>query len=215
MQTARGLQVESVAATPYLLAAAFRDGRLPLDVPPGQSMLVVGRGAGLVAGAAPVVMLVLLAAVYVGVWHSRRSLRSDLSWTAPASLAVMLAAMSGNKVLSPQHLLWTLPLVALCLVDRRTLPRLAGVLMLAALVLTQIEYPALYALLPEHAVAPLVAISARNALLVAAFVLATVAVWRARTAALEPGSVADDEASAARRRDAAASGAAAASAAID
>ncbi len=180
-QVSRGLQVESIAATPYLVAAIFRHGDLSLVVPYGGSVLVVAPSAAFVAGLAPFVVCGLLAVVYAGVWRSRRSLRADLSWAPPASLAVVLAALCGNKVLSPQHLLWTLPLVALCLVDERTLPRLAGALMVVALVLTQIEYPALYSRLPEHAIAPLVTISARNVVLAAAFALATAAVWTART----------------------------------
>lgn len=191
MQVTRGLQVESIAATPYLVAAVFRHGDLPLVVPYGGSMLVVAPSAAFVAGLAPIMVCALLAVVYAGVWRARRHLRADLSWAPPASLAVVLATLCGNKVLSPQHLLWTLPLVALCLVDERTLPRLAGALMMVALVLTQIEYPALYARLPAHAIAPLLAITARNVVLAAAFALATAAVWRAQTPEHEPSSVAN------------------------
>jgi len=182
-QVTRGLQIESMAATPYLVVAAARGGDLRIVIPQGESVQVIGPGSLTVGNAAPLAVAVLLLVVYAGVWRSRRRLRADLSWVAPASLAVMLATLCGNKVLSPQHLLWTLPLVALCLVDERTLPRVAGALMLVALLLTQIEYPALYSRLPDHAVSPLVVIAARNVVLLAAFVLATLALWRARESA--------------------------------
>jgi hypothetical protein len=88
-------------------------------------------------------------------------------------------------VLSPQHLLWILPLVALCLVSRPLLPKVAAGLLLCACVLTQIEYPGMYWRQVDLDPTPLLVIAARNALLAAAFVVAVAAVWKLRPA--EPG----------------------------
>jgi hypothetical protein len=96
------------------------------------------------------------------------------------ALAAVLAALCGNKVLSPQHLLWILPLVALSLVGRAVLPRIGAVLLLAAMVLTQVEFPAMYFRQIRLEATPLLVICARNVLLAAAFVVTVVAVWRLR-----------------------------------
>ena len=89
----------------------------------------------------------------------------------------MLAFMCGNKVLSPQHVLWVLPLVALCLAARHPSHRAVGVLMLAAIALTQVEFPGLYSGVVALESVPLLVIVARNILLLAAFVLVVVSLW--------------------------------------
>ena len=55
-----------------------------------------------------------------------------------------------------------------------------AILLLVALALTQVEYPAMYFRQIRLDPVPLAVIAARNALLVAAFVIAVVAVWRLR-----------------------------------
>lgn len=179
-QVGRGLQIESLAATPYLLAQVVHHGAVTVVVPPGGSLAIAGPGTTLLAWLAPLAILVLLAFVYAAVWRSRETLRADLSWAPVAALAAMLAAMCGNKILSPQHLLWVLPLVALGLVAKRPLQRAPAALVLAALVLTQIEFPAWYHRVQQLDSLPLLVISARNVLLLTALVVAAIGLWRAR-----------------------------------
>lgn len=179
-QVARGLQIESVAASPYLVAQLVRPGSIQVHIPLGGSLTVSGAGTGLLESLAPFLVLALLAVIYAGVWRSRWALRSSNEGLPVTFLAAMLATMVGNKVLSPQHLLWLLPFVALCLVGRELLARIAGALIVVALVLTQVEYPQMYFRQMRLDPVPLAVIAARNAVLAAAFVLAVVSVWRLR-----------------------------------
>ena len=177
MQVGRGLHIESVAASPYLVAQALRGDAVHI-VLPSASLTIDGPGIGVVAALAPFTTLVLLVVVYGVVWSRRRDLAGSLEPVPCIALAAMLATLCGNKVLSPQHLLWILPLVALCLAGRPVLPKVAGGLLLCALVLTQIEYPGMYWDQVDLATPALLVIAARNALLVATFVVAVVALRR-------------------------------------
>ena len=180
-QVGRGLQIESVAASPYLVAELIRHGAVTVTVPPGGSLTINAAGTGLVERLAPLAVLILLAVVYWAVWHAREELRGSPEGIPVAALAAILAAVCGNKVLSPQHLLWILPLVALCLVSRELLSRMAAILLLCAMVLTQVEFPGMYYRQVHLDPAPLMVISARNALLLAGFALTVAAVWRLRS----------------------------------
>ena len=79
---------------------------------------MVGPGSAHVAALSPLLVLALLAVVYALVWRARRALRERPEAVVLAALTALLAVLVGNKVLSPQHLLWVLPLTALCLVAR-------------------------------------------------------------------------------------------------
>lgn len=181
-QTARGLHIESVPATPYLIWRAMSQGAEVVIVPPSGSLVIGAPGTLLLARAAPIIVLGLLVIAYAGIWRARAVVRNDLEWVAPAALAVLLAFMCGNKVLSPQHMLWTLPLVALCLAARSVSHRVVGAVMLAAIALTQVEFPAMYLDIKALDALPLFIVSARNVLLLAAFVTAVVSLWRAAPA---------------------------------
>ncbi len=79
-----------------------------------------------------------------------------------------------GKVLSPQYLIWLLPLAALVLLD----DLVVGLLALATVVLTQVEFPGMYwslVYLGRPAIAVLVA---RNVLLMATFAATLVRLWR-------------------------------------
>jgi hypothetical protein len=95
-------------------------------------------------------------------------------------LAVLLVAMCTSKVLSPQFLIWTFPVVALCAAQPRWLPRLSAAAVVAAVCLTQAEFPARHWDLVGLESAPLAILLARNAALVAATVLAVAALVRVR-----------------------------------
>jgi len=176
-QTARGLQIETVAATPYLAWKAISHGANVALVSPIGSPAISAPGTIILARLAPLIVLGLLVIVYAGIWRTRAHLRANAEWVAPAALAAMLAFMCGNKVLSPQHVLWVLPLVALCLAARHPSHRAVGVLMLAAIALTQVEFPGLYSGVVALESVPLLVIVARNILLLAAFVLVVVSLW--------------------------------------
>jgi hypothetical protein len=179
MQTGRGLHIESVPAAPFLLAQVLHPGVVHI-VFPFASLTVNGPGIAHVAGLAPVFVLALLALVALAAWRSRDVLRTSRETIPPAVLACLLASLCGNKVLSPQHLLWILPLVALCLAGRERSPRVAGVLLLGAMVLTQVEYPWMYYQQVDLRTGALLVIVARNLLLAGAFVVLWSHLWRLR-----------------------------------
>ena len=86
-----------------------------------------------------------------------------------ASLAAVVAFALFGKVLSPQFVIWALPLGALALAWRRH--ALAAAVALAA-ILTQVEFPAHYFDVVAREPLALVLVAARNAALLAALALA-------------------------------------------
>jgi hypothetical protein len=166
----RGLQIESLASTPYLLASLEGGNGVRVVVPGGGSLEVVGPGSAHVAALSPLLVMALLVIVYALVWRARGALRESPEAIVLAALTALLAVLVGNKVLSPQHLLWVLPLTALCLVARPLPHKIAGALVLAAVLLTQVGFPAFYYEMSQLDATPIVLVAVRNMLLAAAIV---------------------------------------------
>jgi hypothetical protein len=125
-QASRPLQIESLAAS---IVMAFGDPRV---VTSHGSQNVAGHGTlAAVAAVAQVAVLVALWVAFV-----RRP--DDLPRAAAACVAAFVAF---GKVLSPQFLVWLVPLVPLV---RGRRGALATALLAAALVLTQVWFPARY-----------------------------------------------------------------------
>ena len=82
-----------------------------------------------------------------------------------ASIAAILAFVALGKVLSPQYMVWLVPVAALALALRE---RLIAALTIVAIVLTQIEFPSRYFDLVHWHTGPILLIAARNVLLLAA-----------------------------------------------
>ena len=116
----RPLQIESVPGTPYLIAGALGKWGIGTGNSFGSQSLA-GPGSELVARLSVWVGLLLVAGVYVLVWRRRALLRAAPEYIPVAALACVLAFTVSNKVLSPQFLCWTFPLVALVVVGRTTL----------------------------------------------------------------------------------------------
>lgn len=142
-QAARGLQVESVAALPYLLArAAGADIEFPYRY---GALEVAASGTDVAAVLATLVLLgglgVLLLARVTG----------RLEDVPPGDIALTATLLSilGSRVFSPQFMVWVLALIAVAAVDPRT--RLAGpmVLLAGCALATQLVYPWLYGPLLE------------------------------------------------------------------
>ncbi len=91
-----------------------------------------------------------------------------------AVLALILAFMTFGKVLSPQYFIWILPAIALVIPERRAL----AVLLMGALVLTQIEFPARYWSFIALDKGTVLIVVARDAVLFAAFALSLWHLWR-------------------------------------
>lgn len=174
---ARPLHIESVLTIPYLLGhLAGWDG--PQIVGSYGSQNVAAIGAHAVATLSPWLGLAALALVYALTWRRRATLRSTPTLVPGAGLAVVLAFVCTGKVLSPQFLIWTFPLVALSLAGGDRRQRWAASLCVVAIALTQVAFPASYWAFVALSPGPVVVMVVRNAVLLAAAVVATWALWR-------------------------------------
>lgn len=172
----RPLQVESVLATPFWLGRLL--GLVDLGVANGfGGQNVVAPGANAIAAASGVLGLGLLGSTYAAIWSRRAELRSDPGGGALATTALLLAFVVSGKVLSPQFLIWLLPCAGLLLPAR---PALAG-LLLGAMALTQLEFPANYFAFVRQEPAAIACVVARNVALVAAYALSLVHLLRNST----------------------------------
>jgi len=173
----RPLQIESVPGTPYLFAGAMGGWGIGTGTSFGSQSLA-GPGSALVAQLSVWVGLLLVAGVYVLIWRRRALLRAAPESIPLAALACVLAFTVCNKVLSPQFLCWTFPLVALVVAGRGGWQRATGILTLVAILLTQIEFPDLYWRMVDLEAGPVAVVVVRNTVLVAAAVFAALAVWK-------------------------------------
>jgi uncharacterized membrane protein len=190
-QTGRALQIETVGSS-LLLGLHALGAYAPTPA--------FGSGSWNLTGTLPDALTALqtalqLAAVLL-VWlvFARGSRgREQLLVGSAAAVAVWILF---GKVLSPQYLLWLLPLVAL--VVGRSLPKLTlPAVLVAALGLTQAVYPGRYEELVRLDKLPIVLLLARNVLLVALAVALVVRLQR-ESVAEEVGG--EPEGEQARRR---------------
>lgn len=197
-QEGRGLQVEAVAATPWVLQHAA--GNPDVGVFLNQQLVtweIVGPGTAATARALNVA-LALAAGVAAALlwWASRRG--DATAVLAPGALLVLTVLVVFDKVLSPQYLSWFAAPIAAALAARprpgggpggsrpRWLLAAAPTLLVVA-ALTQWEFPWGYQHMLAGAGAVSVGLAARNVLLVVTLGLAAAGVVRAgRTHPGEP-----------------------------
>lgn len=174
-QATRGLQVEAVAATPWVLALPWRD-----DVAVKLNDVLItwevhGPGTAAVAGVLDVLMVVAVAAAAGALWLARLEGRAAEA-LLPGALVLTLLLVVLNKVGSPQFLAWVAAPVAVALgrpgrSDRAWRRRAAAVALVAA-GLTQLVFPWGYGGLLAGDWPVAVVLAARNVALVALLVVA-------------------------------------------
>ena len=189
-QDVRGLQIESILATPLMVAATVFPGVWHINKAPSKSYEVFGPGVEQFLTASTFVMAcTVLFGVGWALWHFLDDAWSPRS-TAPFLLTMVLLLIVSNKVFSPQYVVWFGPLLAVMIAKLRgdgkdpqadradtsgailldkldaLLDRLAALSVLAA-ALTTVVFPLTYNLLFEgpHWLAAL-ALAARNILIV-------------------------------------------------
>ena len=172
-QLDRPLQVESVLAAPLLLGHVLNLVWAEVGTSYG-SQFIAASGATTLARLSGFLELLALAATYALIWRRRATLRATPRLVPLAALALILAFMTFGKVLSPQYFIWILPAIALVIPERRTL----AVLLVAALLLTQIEFPANYWSFIYLDRGPVLLVVGRDAVLLAAFVVSLWHLWR-------------------------------------
>ena len=174
-QVSRHLQIETPLASLALLAHAV--GGLKIGVVSEAHTYGLGGASGLLLAAATTLAFVgSLALVW---WRAPSLVRSReglvLAWAATICIAVVL-----GRVLSPQYLIWLLPLVPL--VEGRA-GRRATFLLVVALLLTNVWYPVHYLDVILHSGSgSIVLLVVRNVALSALLVTLLAAAGRARTA---------------------------------
>jgi uncharacterized membrane protein len=160
VQLNRPLQLETLGG--QILIALHNDAGTTLHVFTTVSQNLSGPGAHAAAVLSSVVQVVALLAVWLLYAHGPQTRERLVRYAA----AAVLAFVAFGKVLSPQYMIWLIPLVPL------VRSRVAQLLLVAALVLTQIEFPARYWKLANN-LDPAVAgvVLARDLVLVALFAL--------------------------------------------
>ena len=166
----RPLQIESVLGTPMLLGQALGAAWVEVGWSHGSHQLIAA-GADIAADLSGVLTFGALVVVYIVLLGGRARLRAAPEQLPLAVLALLLALMTFGKVLSPQYFIWILPVLAVVAAREPLLGFLGGILLL----LTEIEYPALYVDLVELQPVATGLVVVRNLLLLALFCLT---VWR-------------------------------------
>ncbi len=135
-QAGRPLQIESLGAGLLLVSHHLFGLELTMESSYGSQNLV-GTGADVLSVASTLVQAAALIAIWL--WYARGP--AERGRLLAASAAAVCAFVAFGKVLSPQFLIWLIPLVPL-IGGRRGLA--ACGLLAAALVLTQIWFPFRY-----------------------------------------------------------------------
>ena len=150
-QADRGLQIESIWATPLMLARAVKPGQWIVDMSQYQAYEIFGPGVRpwvTVSSLATVLGLAVIILLTIRAFRHHGSTPVAIGFVIVATVAIMTIT---NKTLSPQYLLWLGgPMAALLAFRPRATPeeqpaidRMAGQLLILA-VLTQLVYPLLY-----------------------------------------------------------------------
>jgi hypothetical protein len=189
-QSGRGLQIESIWATPLMVARALQPDRWIVDMSRFQAYEIFGPGVSAlqrVSDLATVLGLGMIIALWVRSFHHPQPSATAVGLIILATVAIMIVT---NKTLSPQYLLWMGGPMAVLLQLRPEQPpelrrqtnRLAWQLVALAL-LTHLVYPLFYdSLLGRHGTAGIIAstvvVTVRNVALVAFTIEVCRIAWR-------------------------------------
>lgn len=173
-QADRGLQVESVAATPLVIA---HRAHVPIDIslyPSSGSWDVTGPGTSVALTVSNVATVAAGAFVLLLAWRVRR--RPEL-WRDLVATALLLVVVTG-KVLSPQYVVWLLAALAIALCRRGSPMGVPAGLVAFAALLGQYVYPMYYRdLVNGRGLVVVIVLLVRNAELLAATAVAVAAMW--------------------------------------
>lgn len=176
-QTGRGLQIEAVAATPFLWLAVAGAARIEYSFEI-LTFQITAPGVDAVAAAlTPLMVIAVLAVTALGAFKAARG-ASFPRLFPPLALALVTLLIVTNKVGSPQFQTWLIAPVILWIVLDRVRARVPAVVVLALCLLTCMVYPLGYdALLRADALAVAV-LTVRNILLVVLLILGVRALLR-------------------------------------
>jgi Glycosyltransferase family 87 len=150
-QSDRGLQIESIWATPLMLARAASPDQWLVDISQYQAYEIFGPGVDawiVISNIATLLGLTMIILLTIRAFRHNGSTPVAIGFVIVATVAIMTIT---NKTLSPQYLLWLGgPMAALMVLrpnasvdEPPAINRMAGQLLLLAL-LTQLVYPLFY-----------------------------------------------------------------------
>lgn len=174
-QTGRGLQVESVGASPFLILAAIEaPGYLIFFNHEIITVEITGPGTDLMATVLTPLMFVLVAALIGYAWWCMRE-GTPIARALPAlTLGLVSTFIIANKVGSPQFYAWLAAPIMLGLVWDGRRYRNPAIIALVIALLTQLIYPFNYGHLMRAADLAVAGIVLRNVLLIVLLVYAVV-----------------------------------------
>ncbi|WP_036271461.1 MULTISPECIES: hypothetical protein [unclassified Microbacterium] len=176
-QAGRGLQIEAVAATPFLWLAVAGAARIEYSFEI-LTFQITAPGVDVVAAAlTPLMAIAVLAVTAVGALKAVRG-ASFPRLFPPLALTLVTLLIVTNKVGSPQFQTWMIAPMILWLVLDRVRARVPAVVVLALCLLTCLVYPIGYDALLRADVLSVAVLTVRNILLVVLLVLAARALVR-------------------------------------
>ncbi len=194
-QSERGLQMESVPATPLMFLRTFTDSDAwPVFLSEWNALELQGPGVGLLLQISSVLMMGWVVLTAVLSWRLVRHFRSQSPALLEAILLVLLASVLAtivaNKTLSPQYILWLGGPLAVLVMSRssdslRVPLRLASALLIIVAGLTQYTYPwGTFGIMGMPNGSPLETsmLILRNLLLAGTTIQVSVLAWRATAA---------------------------------
>ncbi|WP_223625781.1 hypothetical protein [Microbacterium sp. EST19A] len=163
-QTGRGLQIEAVAATPFLWLAVAGAARIEYSF---EILTFQITGVGTDAVTAVLMPLMVLAALAVTAIGAMKTVRGA-SFTRlfpPLALTLVVVLIVTNKVGSPQFQTWLMAPVILWIALDGLRARVPAVLVLTLCALTCLVYPLSYDALLRAELLPVLVLTLRNVLL--------------------------------------------------
>jgi len=176
-QQERGIQIESVMATPWMWLAKFGSAKLFFD-----DLVLTNQVSGaLVQELASISNYLLFGALGITFFLAIRAIRAGRDRTQVfvlASLTGVLDLIVFNKVGSPQFMIWLAVVLVALVYFGISISKLALVIGAAILLLTQLVYPIFYVELLGLETVPLGLLTLRNLLMVALLIWANVQLSR-------------------------------------
>jgi len=172
-QRARGTEIESLGGLVIHGARQFGwNGQVLLNY---GSVEFVGPHVQLISTAA--LMLTGLGFCWLLLWRLRAH-EFTADTMRDAAFAAVLLFTATSRVISPQYMLWLVGLAAVCLVSRTSRMTVPALLVLAATLVTVLEFPVWFAHVVASDPVGVLVLLVRNGLLVGATLLACRALWR-------------------------------------
>lgn len=176
-QTGRGLQIEAVAATPFMWMAAAGGASIDYSFEILTFQIGAPGAEALSALLTPLMALAVIALVALGAIRAGRGAAFS-RLLPPLALSLVVVLIVTNKVGSPQFQTWLIAPVVLWIVWDRTRSQVPAGIVLVLCGLTCLIYPLTYDALLRAELLPVLLLSARNALLIVLLVIAVRALVR-------------------------------------